>query len=81
MPYDNGIAIFVEGEPLEDDRHYSVGTLDMFTFRMGYETIANGTDTVFLLPNFLRDLLRMELQRPGSLDECCVLRWQNMSAE
>jgi 5'-nucleotidase len=81
MPYDNGIAIFVEGEPLEDDRNYSVGTLDMFTFRMGYETIANGTDTVFLLPHFLRDLLRMELQRPGSLDECGVLRWQNMSAE
>lgn len=76
MPYDNGIAVLVDDEPLEDDRDYSVGTLDMFTFRMGYESIANGRDTLFLLPHFLRDLLRMELQRPGSLDECGVSRWE-----
>lgn len=75
MPYDSGIAVFVEGEPLHDELDYSVGTLDMFTFRMGYESIANGKDIVFLLPHFLRDLLRMELQRPGSLDESGILRW------
>ncbi|MDQ0191843.1 bifunctional metallophosphatase/5'-nucleotidase [Paenibacillus wynnii] len=75
MPYDNGIAIFVEEEPLEDEREYRVGTLDMFTFQMGYESIANGRETVFMLPHFLRDLLRLELGRPESLDECAVLRW------
>ncbi|WP_083205353.1 bifunctional UDP-sugar hydrolase/5'-nucleotidase [Bacillus sp. FJAT-27264] len=75
LPYDNDIAVFVEGQPLEDDQEYEVGTLDMFTFRIGYETLANGKDAVYLLPHFLRDLLRMELQRPGSLEESFIPRW------
>lgn len=79
MPYDKGMAVFVGKEPLEDDREYNVGTLDMFTFRAGYETIANGKDALFLLPHFLRDLLRMELQRPNSLDECMINRWEASS--
>ncbi|MCE3199968.1 bifunctional metallophosphatase/5'-nucleotidase [Paenibacillus sonchi] len=81
LPYDNGngIAVFVGGEPLDDKTVYSVGTLDMFTFRIGYESLADGTEPLYLLPHFLRDLLRMELQRPGSLDECAALRWENGS--
>jgi 5'-nucleotidase len=79
MPYDNSVAVFVEGVLLEDEREYNVGTLDMFTFRAGYETIANGKDAVFLLPHFLRDLLGMELQRPSSLDECMLTRWEAKS--
>ena len=79
MPYDNSIAVFVDGEPLEDSREYNVGTLDMFTFRIGYESIANGRDPVYLVPHFLRDLLRMELQRPGSLEESANVRWKNTS--
>ncbi|MBW4083802.1 bifunctional UDP-sugar hydrolase/5'-nucleotidase [Paenibacillus sp. S150] len=81
MPYDNGIAVWVGGEPLDDKAVYSVGTLDMFTFRIGYESIANGTEPLYLLPHFLRDLLRMELQRPGSLEECGVSRWETESGE
>ncbi|MDT3425126.1 2',3'-cyclic-nucleotide 2'-phosphodiesterase (5'-nucleotidase family) [Paenibacillus forsythiae] len=76
MPYDENIAVFVDGQPLEDNREYSIGTIDMFTFRTGYESIGNGQDVLFLLPHFLRDLLRMELQRPGSLDECAQARWE-----
>lgn len=76
MPYDNSIAVFVEGVPLEDEREYNVGTLDMFTFGAGYETIAKGKDAIFLLPHFLRDLLWMELKRPNSLEECMVTRWE-----
>ncbi|WP_342566382.1 bifunctional UDP-sugar hydrolase/5'-nucleotidase [Paenibacillus sp. FSL R7-0345] len=77
MPYDNSVAVFVEGKPLEDETEYEVGTLDMFTFRSGYESIASGRDPVYLVPHFLRDLLRMELQRPGSLEESSVIRWVN----
>lgn len=77
MPYDNSIAVFVEEEPLEDETEYEVGTLDMFTFRSGYESIADGREPVYLVPHFLRDLLRMELQRPGSLEESAVRRWVN----
>lgn len=81
MPYDGNIAVFVEDDPLEEDKEYTVGTLDMFTFRSGYESIANGTNVVHLLPHFLRDLLRMELQRPGSLEECGKSRWNAMNSK
>ncbi|MNI79549.1 hypothetical protein D3C73_1360140 [compost metagenome] len=76
MPYDDNVAVFVEGQPLEDEETYTVGTIDMFTFRLGYESIAEGKDVRVLLPNFLRDLLRLELQRPGSLEECRIPRWK-----
>lgn len=79
MPYDNDVAVFVEGQPLEEDREYEVGTIDMFTFRIGYESLADGREAIYLLPHFLRDLLRMELQRPGSLDEAMIARWQHRS--
>lgn len=76
ITYDKSVAVFVEGMLLEDEQEYHVGTLDMFTFRAGYETISNGKDPIFLLPHFLRDLLRMELQRPNSLEECLISRWE-----
>ncbi|MBY9080386.1 bifunctional metallophosphatase/5'-nucleotidase [Paenibacillus sp. HN-1] len=77
MPYDDNVAVFVEGQPLADEEAYTVGTIDMFTFRLGYESIAEGKDVRFLLPYFLRDLLRIELQRPGSLEECRIPRWKS----
>lgn len=67
-------VITVGGEPLDDEREYRVGTIDMFTFRIGYETLAEGKEIVYLLPHFLRDLIAMELKRPGSLDESAVPR-------
>lgn len=76
IPYDNDIAVFVGGEPLDDHCEYTVGTLDMFTFRTGYESLANGREAEFLLPHFLRDLLRLELQRPLSLEESAQRRWE-----
>ncbi|MNI31943.1 Trifunctional nucleotide phosphoesterase protein YfkN precursor [compost metagenome] len=79
MPYDNSIAVFVEEEPLEDSREYEVGTLDMFTFRSGYESLGNGRDPVYLVPHFLRDLLRMELQHPGSLEDSASVRWERIA--
>ncbi|MNN93995.1 hypothetical protein D3C81_2125420 [compost metagenome] len=64
------------GEPLEDEQEYEVGTLDMFTFGIGYERIALGQSPKFMLPDFLRDLLRLELQHPGSLDQSEQCRWE-----
>jgi 2',3'-cyclic-nucleotide 2'-phosphodiesterase (5'-nucleotidase family) len=75
IPYDRIVQIMFMGEPLEDEREYEVGTLDMFTFGIGYESIALGENPRFMLPDFLRDLLRLELQRPGSLDESERVRW------
>jgi 2',3'-cyclic-nucleotide 2'-phosphodiesterase (5'-nucleotidase family) len=75
IPYDRIVEITHMGEKLLDEQEYEVGTLDMFTFGIGYESLALGSDPQFLLPEFLRDLLRFELVRPGSLAESERRRW------
>ncbi|QCT03605.1 5'-Nucleotidase domain protein [Paenibacillus algicola] len=65
----------VQGEPLEREKEYRVGTLDMFTFKVGYESLSHGEQVEYLLPEFLRDLLRLELSRPGALEESFYSRW------
>ncbi|MGM1047905.1 MAG: bifunctional metallophosphatase/5'-nucleotidase [Bacillota bacterium] len=65
----------IQGVPIEKDREYAVGTLDMFTFKVGYETLAKGQDVLYMLPEFIRDLLRQELSRPGALEESFLTRW------
>ncbi|GIO31395.1 putative metallophosphoesterase YunD [Paenibacillus albilobatus] len=75
IPYDRIVEITYMGERLQDEQEYEVGTLDMFTFGIGYESLAMGRNQRFLLPEFLRDLLRLELQRPGSLAESERNRW------
>lgn len=57
--------VLVGDEALEDDRWYKVGTIDMFTFRIGYPTLADGRDISYMLPEFLRDLLAETLNSPA----------------
>jgi 5'-nucleotidase len=77
-PFDRIISVSLNGCPLSDDQEYIVGTIDMFIFGVGYERIALGRDRKFILPEFLRDLLSIELQRPNSLEECEVVRWTRL---
>lgn len=78
IPYDRIVNVSINGVPLCDDQEYVVGTIDMFTFGIGYERIAKGWDRTFILPEFLRDLLSTELQRPGSLEKCHEIRWHSV---
>lgn len=55
------VEVRVGGKLLEPDRHYKVGTIDMFTFGAGYPTLGQGLDRRYHLPEFLRDVLRREL--------------------
>ncbi|WP_054957020.1 bifunctional metallophosphatase/5'-nucleotidase [Paenibacillus dakarensis] len=73
--YHKIIQASVQGIPIEREREYRVGTLDMFTFKVGYESLAKGKDIVFMLPEFLRDLLRQELSRPGALEQSFLHRF------
>ncbi|MNJ71403.1 hypothetical protein D3C77_679450 [compost metagenome] len=57
------------------NKTYTVGTLDMFTFGIGYERLKLGSDLKYMLPDFLRDLLRIELQTAGAVDQCFKSRW------
>jgi len=60
-------AVYVDGAPLVDDREYSVGTLDMFTFGAGYLSLKQGTDIQYFLPEFIRDLLAEQLLDPAAI--------------
>ncbi|WP_172252320.1 bifunctional metallophosphatase/5'-nucleotidase [Saccharibacillus deserti] len=74
-PHSRIIEARTSDRTIEPDGEYRVGTLDMFTFGAGYESLSRGTDKSFMLPEFLRDLLRLELGRPGAVEEAFVLRW------
>lgn len=68
ISYDAGAAphhrvfhVDVGDRPLEPDRQYKVGTIDMFTFGAGYPALGRGLQVKYYLPEFLRDVLRREL--------------------
>ncbi|RUT46244.1 bifunctional metallophosphatase/5'-nucleotidase [Paenibacillus anaericanus] len=75
LPYNKILQASVSGVPIARDKIYVVGTLDMFTFGIGYERLKCGRDKEFMLPDFLRDLLRIELQTPGAVANCFLSRW------
>ncbi|MBO9599920.1 MAG: bifunctional metallophosphatase/5'-nucleotidase [Cohnella sp.] len=55
--YDRIVEARVGGVPLQPDRIYDVGTLDMFTFGVGYVGLKEGTDVRYLLPDYIRHTL------------------------
>ncbi|WP_028609910.1 bifunctional metallophosphatase/5'-nucleotidase [Paenibacillus harenae] len=72
-------AAEVNGVMLEDDRLYTVGTIDMFSFKAGYETLANAESMNFYLPEFIRDVIASQLQNSTNLQECRQSRWNDRS--
>lgn len=80
-PYHRIVQANLGGVPIEPEEEYLVGTLDMFTFGIGYERLTQGTDKVYMLPEFIRDLLRTELQEPGAVDSSFFKRWATIQGE
>lgn len=74
-PFHRILEASIEGIPMQPEQLYDVGTLDMFTFGIGYTTLALGEEKTFMLPEFLRDLLKGELQTPGALESSFMPRW------
>lgn len=60
--YEKIQTISINGEPMDEQCEYIVGTLDMFTFNVGYPPLAHGTRTLYHLPEFIRDLLETEIK-------------------
>jgi len=79
LPMDRLIKVTVNGETLDDERLYKLGTIDMFSFKAGYETLANAVEVNYYLPEFIRDVIEAQLQNSSEIAECCQLRWQNVS--
>jgi 2',3'-cyclic-nucleotide 2'-phosphodiesterase (5'-nucleotidase family) len=67
------------GEPLRDDRSYTVGTIDMFTFGVGYESLKLGTDIRLYLPEFIRDVLAAGLADAAAVEDAHRSRWFALS--
>lgn len=64
-----------KAEELVPSRKYTVGTIDMFTFGIGYHSISEGADVEYLLPFFLREVLARELSEEGSIADSLRKRW------
>ncbi|UUZ93275.1 5'-nucleotidase C-terminal domain-containing protein [Paenibacillus sp. P25] len=69
------LNVRVGERPSLPDERYLVGTIDMFTFGIGYLSIREGTEVEYFLPEFLRDVLLKELGDTRSLAAGAKKRW------
>lgn len=74
-PYHKILSVTVGGEPLLPERDYRVGTIDMFTFGVGYLSLSEGRDIKYYLPEFIRHVLALELRLPAALQASASRRW------
>ena len=74
-PFGKIARAWVGGEPLSEDAEYVVGSLDMFTFGVGYTGLKEGRDVRYLLPEFIRDVLAEALADETLVAECTKARW------
>ncbi len=69
---------FSEDE-IGDEKVYTIGTIDMFTFGAGYSiiksSVQNEQDVQYFLPEFLRDILAIQLQNQDWIDQSFTYRW------
>ncbi|MEK0314341.1 bifunctional metallophosphatase/5'-nucleotidase [Cohnella sp. 56] len=75
QPYARIRSVTVNGEALDDRREYRVGTLDMFTFGVGYVDLKQGRVLRYHLPEFIRDLLADALGDERAVADCIRPRW------
>lgn len=68
--------VFIQGKPLQDDDFYTIATIDMFTFGVGYMSLKEGTDIEYYLPEFIRDLLTVKLNDQDAVHSSFVPRWK-----
>jgi 5'-nucleotidase len=73
-------AVYVNGQLLQLDREYLVGTIDMFTFGVGYISLSYGTEIKYVLPEFLRDVLASQLLDPLMVEQSKISQhWMEQS--
>jgi len=75
-PYRRIIEARVGGEILDPNKDYAVGTLDMFTFGVGYTGLKEGKDIRYSLPEFIRDVLIRSLNDDALIERAKEPRWK-----
>lgn len=78
-PYERVINVHVGDELLDLGRDYVVGTIDMFTFGSGYLSLSRGRDVVYMLPEFIRDILARELRDHEAIASSHFARFTDIS--
>ncbi|OBZ13389.1 bifunctional UDP-sugar hydrolase/5'-nucleotidase [Bacillus sp. FJAT-26390] len=78
-PMSRLVSVAVNGAPLDDERLYTLGTIDMFSFKAGYESLANAVQLTYFLPEFIRDVIADQLLNFASIAECRQMRWRDES--
>jgi 2',3'-cyclic-nucleotide 2'-phosphodiesterase (5'-nucleotidase family) len=73
--YEKITGIWVNGQSLDKEREYLVGTIDMFTFGVGYTSLQAGRDLRFYLPEFIRDILQQQLQNQEEISRVHEIHW------
>lgn len=68
-------SIHINDRPLDRKKLYKIGTIDMFTFGVGYGRFKQATEIEFSLPEFLRDVLEKELNREHAIEHSFDFRW------
>lgn len=56
-------AFFINGTEVDDEKIYTVALPDMFTFGHFFKNILPQKEKKYFLPEFLRDILKWELQK------------------
>jgi 5'-nucleotidase len=74
--YNKIYLVQVQGAALEPEREYVVGTIDMFTFGVGYLSLQRGKHIEYLLPEFLRDVLAGSLCDDALREGSKEIRWR-----
>lgn len=74
-PYHKIRSILINGEALDPDRRYDVGTIDMFTFGIGYLSLSRGKTIAYFLPEFIRDVLVRQLGNEEEIRQSFLPRW------
>jgi len=67
--------IFIHGKELEAEQDVTIGTIDMFTFGIGYDVLSRGRDIRYYVPEFLRDVLLYQLGHPERIVASAQKHW------
>lgn len=67
--------VLINGAPIQLEHEYLVGTIDMFTFGIGYNSFTEGSEVKYFLPEFIRDVLHKQLLDKDEIYRSKELRW------
>ncbi len=74
-PYCKIVRMTVNGVPFQNERYYTVGTIDMFSFGVGYLSLKESEQYDFFLPEFIRDVVATELSNESAIVQAKQPRW------